>query len=141
MKTYWCNISKINEDIDSFVIAKNKIESDLISCEVIKNKMSISDFLGYFDMTRKIYSYQNEVMVSFYVYFSMSEDEFLEPFVTILYNTDTDDEDKINQFKNDLKKIDFDTNNLVKIPETDLLSNRLNEGSYFIIDYGFYESK
>ena len=54
MKTYWCNISKINEDIDSFVIAKNKIESDLIDCNTISGKMSIKDFLGYFDLTHKI---------------------------------------------------------------------------------------
>lgn len=141
MKTYWCNISKINEDIDSFVIAKNKIESDLIECNTISSKMSIKDFLGYFDLTHKIYSYQSEIMFPFYIYHSMGEDGFHEPFIVVLYSSEVDDEDKINDFKHNLEKIDFDTDNLTKIPESKLLDNRLNESSYFIIDYGFYESK
>ena len=44
MNIYFCNINNINENVEDFVIAKNKIERPLIEREELERKMSIKEF-------------------------------------------------------------------------------------------------
>jgi hypothetical protein len=55
MNVYFCNINRINEEVDNFVIAKNKIEQPLIDEEKLEKKMSIQEFLNYIDLTNNIF--------------------------------------------------------------------------------------
>ena len=51
MNIFYSNINKFNEEIEDFVIAKNKIEKQLIEEEKIEKKMSITEFMEYINLS------------------------------------------------------------------------------------------
>ena len=135
MKIYYSNINKFNEEIEDFVIAKNKIETPLIENEEIKNKMTITEFISYINLKNNVYC-------------SNDKDKSVIPFeirkpnigeLVIIYSSTASDNIN-NEFKKDLEKIEFDLSRLNKVSELDILNGTIDLSSqnYFIINGDFY---
>lgn len=134
MKVFYSNINKMNEDIESFVIAKNKIEKILIEEEKIEAKQSIKDFLNMAEINKVFVSSKTPTMatIAFTIYKNENDDE-----MTILYSSTNEIAEK--EFKEIIKYIRYNLNNLVSYTEYDI--DKLNNNPYFIIDNKFYMIK
>lgn len=134
MKVFYSNINKMNEDIESFVIAKNKIEKILIEEEKIEVKQSIKDFLNMVEINKVFVSSKTPTMatIAFTMYKNENDDE-----MTILYSSTNEIAEK--EFKEIIKYIKYNLNNLVSYTEYDI--DKLNNNPYFIMDNKFYMIK
>lgn len=134
MKVFYSNINKMNEDIESFVIAKNKIEKILIEEEKIEAKQSIKDFLNMVEINKVFVSSKTPTMatIAFTMYKNENDDE-----MTILYSSTNEIAEK--EFKEIIKYIKYNLNNLVSYTEYDI--DKLNNNPYFIMDNKFYMIK
>ena len=134
MKVFYSNINKMNEDIESFVIAKNKIEKILIEEEKIEAKQSIKDFLNMVEINKVFVSSKTPTMatIAFTMYKNENDDE-----MTILYSSTNEIAEK--EFKEIIKYIKYNLNNLVSYTEYDI--EKLNNNPYFIMDNKFYMIK
>ena len=134
MKVFYSNINRMNEDIESFVIAKNKIEKILIEEEKIEAKQSIKDFLNMVEINKVFVSSKTPTMatIAFTMYKNENDDE-----MTILYSSTNEIAEK--EFKEIIKYIKYNLNNLVSYTEYDI--DKLNNNPYFIIDNKFYMIK
>ena len=132
MNVYYSNINKINENIEDFVIAKNKIELDLIDQEKIDKKMSVSDFLNYIDLQKTVFVFNEDKLkvIPFYIYNLENKD------IVILYSGEIE-ESKEEQFKEKLYNLNFSLNSLRKVDALDMLAENQYE-KYFIINNEFY---
>lgn len=132
MNIYFCNINTINENVEDFVIAKNKIEKSLIEKEEIEKKMTIFEFLEYVNLTGKIFICNDEQSnaIPFNIY-NTNNDEL----VIIFSSTNTDND---NIFKDHLLKIQYNIDNLKKISEIDLIQGKIKNSEYYIIDNNYY---
>ena len=124
----------MNEDIESFVIAKNKIEKILIEEEKIEAKQSIKDFLNMVEINKVFVSSKTPTMatIAFTMYKNENDDE-----MTILYSSTNEIAEK--EFKEIIKYIKYNLNNLVSYTEYDI--DKLNNNPYFIMDNKFYMIK
>ena len=131
MKVFYSNINKMNEDIESFVIAKSKIEKIFIDEEKIETKQSIKDFLNMVEINKVFVSSKTSTMatIAFTMYKNEDDDE-----MTILYSSTNEIAEK--EFKEIIKYIKYNLNNLVSYTEYDI--DKLNNNPYFIIDNKFY---
>ena len=132
MKAYFANINKINEDVESFVIVKSKIENKLIEDEEIEKKMTIHDFLRYINLSSCIfvpYTKDQVYPIAFSIY-------KLEKDIAIPYSSS--DDIGIDEFKIILEKINYDIKILIKVPQEDFLNGKMNNKSYFIINNEIY---
>jgi len=137
MKTYFCNINKINENVEDFVIAKNKIEIPLIENETIEKKMTIQEFLSYVDLSQNIFMINNGLNISIPFYINQpTKDEMV-----IIYAYDGDNESDIQIFKENLNKINYNINSLSELSELEMLQGLSNDKPYFIINNKFYIDK
>lgn len=134
MKVFYSNINRMNEDIESFVIAKNKIEKILIEEEKIEAKQSIKDFLNMVEINKVFVSSKTPTMatIAFTMYKNENDDE-----MTILYSSTNEIAEK--EFKEIIKYIKYNLNNLVSYTEYDI--DKLNNNPYFIMDNKFYMIK
>lgn len=128
---YYSNINKINEDIESFVIAKQKIETQLIEDKKIEKKMSIKDFLNYmkFNLTY-VYFENSKMFVIGFTIFNTKND------VVVLYASSNEFGE--SDFKSTLEYIKFDTKQLKHYTQIDIISGKLANKPYFIINNEFY---
>jgi len=135
MKAYYSNINKFNEEIEDFVIAKNKIEKPLIENEKIEKKMTISEFIDYVDLKNNVYcaSDKDKSVIPFEI-IKPNDDE-----IVIVYSSTAKD-DIDNEFKKDLQKIEFDLSRLNKISQLDILNGTIDLSAinYFILNGDFY---
>ena len=131
MKVYFCNINKINENVEDFVIAKNKIENDLIEEEKIEKKMTISEFLNYVNLQNSIFAINEKTLIV--IPFQITQLENKD--IVIIYSSSTNEEYE-NQFKEKLYEINYNLENLNKIDELQMLENIFER--YFIINNKFY---
>lgn len=131
MNIYFCNINNINEEVEEFVIAKNKIEKPLIEKEILEKKMSIKDFLEYVDLTKNILIINNEEndAVPFKIY-NTKENEIVVIFSSVK-------QENSDILKNHLKKIEYNFSNLKELSPLDLLEGNINN-EYYIIDNNYY---
>lgn len=134
MKVFYSNINKMNEDIESFVIAKNKIEKMLIEEEKIEAKQSIKDFLNMVEINKVFVSSKTPTMatIAFTMYKNENDDE-----MTILYSSTNEIAEK--EFKEIIKSINYNLDNLVTYTEYDI--DKLNNNPYFIINNKFHMIK
>ena len=134
MKVFYSNINKMNEDIESFVIAKNKIEKILIEEEKIEAKQSIKDFLNMVEINKVFVSSKTPTMatIAFTMYKNENDDQ-----MTRLYSSTNEIAEK--EFKEIIKYIKYNLNNLVSYTEYDI--DKLNNNPYFIMDNKFYMIK
>lgn len=126
MNIYTSNINKINEDIESFVIAKNKIENHLIKNEELEKKMTVRDFIEYLDFANSM------------VYVDASNPKILKSVcmrifkiksdIIIIYASEYDD----LTFLEELELINYNTSKLKKISQIEFIQNPPNK--YFIIN-------
>lgn len=132
MKLYYSNINQINEDVESFVIAKSKIERIMIKEGKIDKKLSIKDFLSTINILNIFISSKTETLgtVAFNIF---KNDEFNE--IIILYSSDNEIAEK--EFKEIMPIIDYNINNL-KHYDITLAIDKLEGKSYFIINNEFY---
>lgn len=132
MNIYFCNINNINEEVEDFVIAKNKIEKPLIENEILEKKMSIKDFLEYVDLTKDILIINNEQndAVPFKIY-NPKENEIVVIFSSIK-------EENNDILKNHLKKIEYNLLNLKELSALELLEGKVDNNEYYIIDNKYY---
>lgn len=132
MNVYYSNINKINENIEDFVIAKNKIELDLIDQEKIEKKMSVSDFLNYIDLQKTVFVFNEDKLkvIPFYIYNLENKD------IVILYSGEIEESEE-EQFKEKLYNLNFKLDNLRKVDALDMLVENQYE-KYFIINNEFY---
>ena len=132
MNVYYSNINKINENIEDFVIAKNKIELDLIDQEKIEKKMSVSDFLNYIDLQKTVFVFNEDKLkvIPFYIYNLENKD------IVILYSAEIEESEE-EQFKEKLYNLNFSLDNLRKVDALDMLVENQYE-KYFIINNEFY---
>lgn len=126
MNIYTTNISKINEDIESFVIAKNKIENNLIKNEELESKMTITEFMNYLNFENSIVYVDNsnpKISKSICIrIFKIKND------IIIVYASDYDD----LTFLEELESINYNVKNLKKISQMDFIENTPTK--YFIIN-------
>ena len=135
MKAYYTNINSFNEEIEDFVIAKNKIESHLIENGQIEKKMSIKEFFDYIDLSNSIFMFNDKDnnVIAFNIYPTEQKDEYVVVFSSSLTN------DKlINEFKLSLANIKYDLNSLKHYTQLDLLNGVLSDKRCFIINNEFY---
>lgn len=132
MNVYYSNINKINENIEDFVIAKNKIELDLIDQEKIDKKMSVSDFLNYIDLQKTVFVFNEDKLkvIPFYIYNLENKD------IVILYSGEIEESEE-EQFKEKLYNLNFSLDSLRKVDALDMLAENQYE-KYFIINNEFY---
>lgn len=132
MNVYYSNINKINENIEDFVIAKNKIELDLIDQEKIEKKMSVSDFLNYIDLQKTVFVFNEDKLkvIPFYIYNLENKD------IVILYSGEIEESEE-EQFKEKLYNLNFSLDSLRKVDALDMLAENQYE-KYFIINNEFY---
>ena len=126
MNIYTTNISKINEDIESFVIAKNKIANNLIKNEELESKMTITEFMNYLNFENSIVYVDNsnpKISKSICIrIFKIKND------IIIVYASDYDD----LTFLEELESINYNVKNLKKISQMDFIENTPTK--YFIIN-------
>ena len=135
MKAYYTNINSFNEEIEDFVIAKNKIESHLIENGQIEKKMSIKEFFDYIDLSNSIFMFNDKDnnVIAFNIYPTEQKDEYVVVFSSSLTN------DKlIDEFKLSLANIKYDLNSLKHYTQLDLLNGVLSDKRCFIINNEFY---
>jgi len=132
MKAFYCNINKINENVDDFVIAKNKIEEPLIKQNKISKKMSIKEFLDYIDLTKNIFMFNNSTndVIPFDIYYR-------DPLEVIIVISSNCSEKQENIFKDKLESINFNLDRLKEITQLDMLQQQI-KSEYFLINNKFY---
>ena len=132
MNNYYSNINQINEDVESFVIAKKKIEDELIHDKKIEKKMSIKDFLNYIQLKNTfVYMEKENMKVIAFNIFTTKINEHVIMFSSVSDNA-------FNVFKTILENIKFDISNLKHYSQIDLLNGKLLGKNYFIINNEFY---
>ena len=134
MNIYFCNINRINEEVEDFVIAKNKIEQPLIDNEELEKKMSIKEFIDFIDLTKKIFVSNDDANVSipFNIY-NPSKDN-----IVIIYSLDNNIEKYTKIFKDALYNIKYDVSNLKELTQLEILEGATQNKSYFIVNNEFY---
>ena len=134
MNVYFCNINRINEDVEDFVIAKNKIEQPLIDNEELEKKMSIQEFLNYIDLTKNIFMANDDYNTSipFNIYNPTKEN------VVIIYALERNIKNCEETFKDALKNIKYDLSNLKELTQLEILQGATQDKSYYIINNEFY---
>lgn len=134
MNVYFCNINKINEEVDNFVIAKNKIEQPLIDNEELEKKMSIQEFLDYVDLTQNIFMANDayNTAIPFKIYKPTEEN------VVIIYALEKNIENVEESFKAALKNIKYNLSNLKELTQIEILEGATQDKSYYIINNDFY---
>ena len=132
MNIYFCNINNINENVEDFVIAKNKIECPLIENEELDRKMSIREFLDYIQLTSNVLMINNDQndAVPFNIY-NTNKDE-----IVVIFSSTKEENDKI--IKDHLNKIKYDFNNLIKITPLEIIEGKVKNSEYYIIDNNYY---
>jgi len=134
MNIYFCNINRINEEVEEFVIAKNKIEQPLIDNEELEKKMSIQEFLDYIDLTKHVFVSNDEhnISIPFAIYNPSKNVK------VIIYSLEENVEKYTQIFKDNLEKINYDINKLTKITQLEILQGIIQDKSYYIINDEFY---
>jgi len=135
MKAYYTNINSFNEEIEDFVIAKNKIESHLIENGQIEKKMSIKEFFDYIDLSNSIFMFNDKDnnVIAFNIYPTEQKDEYVVVFSSSLTNNKL-----IDEFKLSLANIKYNLSNLKHYTQLDLLNGILSDKRCFIINNEFY---
>ena len=130
MDKYFCNINNINENVEDFVIAKNKIERPLIESEKLEKKMSIQEFIEYVDLSKNILMLNNisNDVIPFNIY--KNEDNYV-----IIYSSPNNKGDILIEH---LEKINYDLNNLKQLTPFDLINGKIKDSEYYIIDSNYY---
>ena len=134
MNTYFCNINRINEEVEDFVIAKNKIEAPLIEEEKLEKKMSIQEFLNYIDLSKNIFMCNDESNIS--IPFSISYPSNND--IVIIYSLDTQIEKYTKLFKDNLSKINYNLDSLTKLSELEIFEGVTTDKPYYIMNNNFY---
>jgi len=137
MNTYFCNINMINEEVEDFVIAKNKIEQPLIEGEQLERKMSIQEFLNYIDLSKNIFMANDEsnISIPFSIIYPSKEN------IVIIYSLESKIEKYTKLFKDNLEKIDYNLESLNKLSQLEILNGIVANKPYYIIDNNFYIDK
>lgn len=133
MNIYFCNINRINEEVEDFVIAKNKIEKPLLESEQLEKKMSIQEFLDYIDLTKNIFMSNDgsNISIPFSIYNPSEKD------IVIIYSLDSKIDKYTKLFKENLEKINYDIKNLKEISQLEILQGITSDKSYYIINNQF----
>ena len=134
MKVYFCNINRINEEVEDFVIAKNKIEKPLLEDGKLEKKMSIQEFLNYIDLSKCIFISNDESGIS--IPFSISNPT--ENDVVIIYSLDEKIEKYTKIFKESLDKINYSLDSLKEISQLDIFQGITEGKPYYILNNNFY---
>lgn len=130
MNIFTSNINKLNEDIESFVVTKNKIEKHLIESKKLKEKMSVQDFLQYLDFEHSnIYVDTTDKKQTKSICFRMYK---IKNDMIIVYASEFDN----LTFLDDLKSIDYDIKKLNKINQLDFMQKHPDK--YFLINNELY---
>ena len=136
MNTYFCNINRINEEVEDFVIAKNKIEKPLIEDEKIEKKMSIQEFLNYIDLSKNIFMINDEFNISIpFLISKPSKDD-----IVIIYSLDSPIEKYDQIFKDNLQKINYNLDSLIELSANEIFEGIIKD-HYYIINNNFYINK
>ena len=134
MNIYFCNISKINEEVEDFVIAKNKIEKPLIESEQLEKKMSIQEFLDFIDLTKTILMFNDESNLT--IPFSLTKTT--EDNIVVIYAYDGRNTKYVDLFKEKMKEINYNISTLKEISQIDILQGITTNKPYFVVDNKFY---
>ena len=134
MNIYFCNINRINEEVEDFVIAKNKIEKPLLESEQLEKKMSIQEFLDYIDLTKNIFMSNDgsNISIPFSIYNPSEKD------IVIIYSLDSKIDKYTKLFKENLEKINYDIKNLKEISQLEILQGITSDKPYYIINNQFH---
>lgn len=134
MNVYFCNINRINEEVDNFVIAKNKIEQPLIDEEKLEKKMSIQEFLNYINLTNNIFMANDayNTAIPFNIYKPTEEN------IVIIYALEKNIDNVEESFKDALKNIKYNLSNLKELTQIEILEGATQDKCYYIINNEFY---
>lgn len=134
MNIYFCNINRINEEVEDFVIAKNKIEKPLIVEEKLEKKMTIQEFIDFVNLTEKIFMVNdnNNTSIPFNIYKPTKNE------IVVIYSYNDKDDNKIKIFKQNLENKNFDLESLTPLSHIDILQGKVGNESYYIIKNQFF---
>jgi len=134
MNTYFCNINRINEEVEDFVIAKNKIEAPLIEEEKLEKKMSIQEFLDFIDLSQNIFMCNDEsnISIPFTISYPSKDD------IVIIYSLGTQIEKYTKIFKDNLSKINYNLNSLKQLTQLEVFEGKITDKPYYILHNDFY---
>jgi len=134
MNTYFCNINRINEEVEDFVIAKNKIEKPLIESEQIEKKMSIQEFLSYIDLSKNIFMVNDgsNISIPFLISYPSQND------IVIIYSLESGIDKYTKLFKDNLQKINYNLDSLTKLSQMEIFEGKIADHPYYIINNDFY---
>jgi len=131
------DISKINEDVESFVIAKHKIDNDMIESSKISKKMTIEEFINWFAKQVKMVFCINGRVVPFLAYHTSSN-----CVVVILSTQDTKhSQSDASSLMEMLANIEYDISNIKKMPTEDMLSSDDELDKYILVGNDVYVEK
>ena len=133
MKVFYANINRINEDVESFVIAKNKIEKIFIAEEKIENKQSIKDFLNLVEINKVFVASTSESMQT--VAFTIYNDQETNDVILLISSTS---DKAVDEFKEIMKLINYDLSQLVHYNTIEMALDAMSNNPYFIINNEFY---
>lgn len=133
MKVFYANINKINEDVESFVIAKNKIEKIFIAEEKIENKQSIKDFLNLVEINKVFVASTTESMQT--VAFTIYNDQETNDVILLISSTS---DKAVDEFKEIMKSINYDLSQLIHYNTMEMALDAMSNNPYFIINNEFY---
>ena len=133
MKVFYANINRMNEDIESFVIAKNKIEKIFIAEEKIENKQSIKDFLNLVEINKVFVASTTESMQT--VAFTIYNDQETNDVILLISSTS---DKAVDEFKEIMKLINYDLSQLVHYNTIEMALDAMSNNPYFIINNEFY---
>lgn len=131
MGLYLSNLTMFNEDIESFVIVKNKIENDLMEKDKLDKRMSVNDFINYLNLNvgSIIFidiSNKKEQKTWFFKIFKIKDD------IIIPYSSQNDSV----EFLDDLKQINYDISKLKQKTQLDMIQTQIDK--YYIINNNIY---
>ena len=133
MKVFYANINRINEDVESFVIAKNKIEKIFIAEEKIENKQSIKDFLNLVEINKVFVASTTESMQT--VAFTIYNDQETNDVILLISSTS---DKAVDEFKEIMKSINYDLSQLIHYNTMEMALDAMSNNPYFIINNEFY---
>ena len=118
-------VININLDIDSFLDSKYEFENALIEEKIIDKHMPITEFINYIQFDKNIFVY-NDQFIPFSIH-SVGDEQYIF--------CHTDDKEKQNILLEELKKLDYNLNNLKVYSDEEILENTVYESrKYFIIN-------
>jgi hypothetical protein len=126
------NLYNLTDFPEDLILAKVKIEKELLENNVINDRFKINEFINWLDFSKNIYVEDNNTIP-----FSIRNGK---DFNYMFFIPSSNNEKHINKMMSILKSINYDMTNLKKVSMGDLYMKGIDfpENEYFIINSQIY---